>query len=297
MYDSIIIGSGIAGMTAAIYLRRSNKKILLLEKDLAGGQIIKSSSIQNYPGFLGNGSELLEKLLAQLKYLNIEITHGNAVDIESQQDKKIVKTEKQSYETKTVVIATGRIPRKQNLKNLEKLTGHGVSYCASCDAFFYRDEDVIVQGGGNSSLEESLLLSDVAKTVTIIHRRDEFTAEPILIDQVMKKKNIKIKFNRIIEELLEENGRLKGIKLDDGEIIDGKALFIYIGLNPATNFLNKLGIKTENDYIIVDKDMKTSIDGIYACGDIIKKDLYQLVTAASDGAIAAVNIIKYIKNN
>ena len=277
MYDSIIIGAGIAGITSAIYLKRSNKKILLIESNMPGGQINKTSRIDNYPGYLGDGPTLVLKMLEQLKKLGIEITYGN------------------EYKTSTIIIATGREPRKPDLKNLDKLVGHGVSYCASCDGYFYKNKDVIVQGGGNSALEESLLLSDIVKTVTIVHRKDKFTADQILIDEVNKKQNINIKYNSTIQELIESNGILTGIKLDTGEILNASALFIYIGLIPTSYFLSKLGLKTQDNYIIVNDKMETSIKGIYACGDIIKKDIYQLVTAASEGATSAINVIKYIK--
>lgn len=295
MYDSIIIGAGIAGITSAIYLKRSNKKILLIESKMPGGQINKTSRIDNYPGYLGDGPTLVLKMLEQLKKLGIEITYGNVVDIENQEKYKIVKTNNCEYKTSTIIIATGREPRKPDLKNLDKLVGHGVSYCASCDGYFYKNKDVIVQGGGNSALEESLLLSDIVKTVTIVHRKDKFTADQILIDEVNKKQNINIKYNSTIQELIESNGILTGIKLDTGEILNASALFIYIGLIPTSYFLSKLGIKTQDNYIIVNDKMETSIKGIYACGDIIKKDIYQLVTAASEGATSAINVIKYIK--
>ena len=219
MYDSIIIGAGIAGITSAIYLKRSNKKILLIENNMPGGQINKTSRIDNYPGYLGDGPTLVSKMLEQLKKLDIEITYGNVVDIENKEKYKIVKTNNCEYETSTIIIATGREPRKPDLKNLDKLVGHGVSYCASCDGYFYKNKDVIVQGGGNSALEESLLLSDIAKTVTIVHRKDKFTADQILIDEVNEKQNVNIKYNSTIQELIESNGILTGIKLDTDEIL------------------------------------------------------------------------------
>ena len=295
MYDCIIIGAGIAGITSAIYLKRANKKILIIERDIPGGQINKTSQIDNYPGFMGDGATLVSKMLEQLKKLDIKIQYGNVLDIIDVGKIKKVKTENEEYETSTVIIATGRNPRKQNFENEDKLTGKGISYCASCDGYFYKNEDVVVQGGGSSALEESLLLSNIASSVTIVHRKDHFTAEQILIDEVNKKDNIKIKFNRTIKEVIEENEVLSAIKLDNDEIIKAKALFIYIGLVPASYFVSKLGIETDNDYIIVNGKMETNVKGIYACGDIIKKDLYQLVTAASEGATAAINVIKYIK--
>lgn len=295
MYDSIIIGAGIAGITSAIYLKRANKKILIIERNIPGGQITKTSRIDNYPGFIGDGATFANVMLEQLKLHDIKINYENVIDIINEEKVKKVKTENGEYLASTVIIATGRVPRKQNFDNEEKLTGKGVSYCASCDGYFYRNEDVVVQGGGNSALEESLLLSNIAKTVTIIHRKNQFTADQILIDEVNKRDNIKVIYNSVIEELIEDNGVLSAIKLNNNQIIKTKALFIYIGLIPSSYFTSKLGIKTEKDYIIVNDKMETSIKGIFACGDIIKKELYQLVSAASEGATAAINVIKYIK--
>lgn len=295
IYDSVIIGAGIAGITSAIYLKRANKKILLLESNMPGGQINKTSRIDNYPGFTGDGTSLSEKLLRQLDSLDIQITYGNVVDIENKQTTKLVSTTKEKYETKTVIIATGRQPRKQNLDNEDKLLGYGLSYCASCDGYFYKDQDVAVLGGGNSALEESLLLSKIASTVTIIHRRESFSGDEMLIEEVKQQPNIKIKYNTTVKELIPNENKLSQIKLDNGEIIDVKALFVYIGLVPTTYFVSKLNMKTNNNYIVVNEKMETSIRGIYACGDIIKKDIYQLVTAASEGATAAMNVIKYTK--
>ena len=295
MYDSIIIGAGIAGITSAIYLKRANKKILIIERNIPGGQITKTSRIDNYPGFIGDGATFANVMLEQLKLHDIKINYEKVIDIINEEKVKKVKTENGEYLASTVIIATGRVPRKQNFDNEEKLTGKGVSYCASCDGYFYRKEDVVVQGGGNSALEESLLLSNIAKTVTIIHRKNQFTADQILIDEVNKRDNIKVIYNSVIEELIEDNGVLSAIKLNNNQIIKTKALFIYIGLIPSSYFTSKLGIKTEKDYIIVNDKMETSIKGIFACGDIIKKELYQLVSAASEGATAAINVIKYIK--
>lgn len=295
MYDSIIIGAGIAGITSAIYLKRANKKILIIERNIPGGQITKTSRIDNYPGFIGDGATFANVMLEQLKLHDIKINYENVIDIINEEKVKKVKTENGEYLASTVIIATGRVPRKQNFDNEEKLIGKGVSYCASCDGYFYRNEDVVVQGGGNSALEESLLLSNIAKTVTIIHRKNQFTADQILIDEVNKRDNIKVIYNSVIEELIEDNGVLSAIKLNNNQIIKTKALFIYIGLIPSSYFTSKLGIKTEKDYIIVNDKMETSIKGIFACGDIIKKELYQLVSAASEGATAAINVIKYIK--
>lgn len=297
MFDCIIIGSGIAGMTAAIYLKRSNKNILLLEKSTPGGQMNKTHLIENYPGFIGSGPELSEITFKQIQNLDINYKYGNVIEIIDNIDFKIVKTDIEEYKTKTIIIASGRVPKKQGLENEDKLLNRGVSYCANCDGFFYKDKNVAVQGGGNSALEESLLLSDLCKSVTIIHRGDTFRADQILIDKINERKNIKFKMNSTILRLIEKDERLNQIELSNKEIIDVEGLFIYIGSVPENTFLENIEIEKENNYIVVNNKMETSIKGIYACGDIIKKDVYQISTAVGEGATAAINVIKNVKGS
>lgn len=291
IYDSIIIGAGISGMTAAIYLKRYNLNVLIIEKEIPGGQISKASIIENYPGIEKiDGITLSTNLLKQIENLELKLNYEEVKEIKEENNIKIIKTEKNEYKTKSVIIATGRRPKSLNIGE-EKYIGKGLSYCATCDGMFYKNKQVIVVGGGNSALEESLYLSDICKKVTILNRSDKLKADEILVNKVQTKENIEILYNEEIKNIQEENDKIIGIitKNDKEIICDG--IFVYIGLTPNTEFLKE--IQKEKEYILVNSNQETNIKGIYAIGDVTKKQLYQLVTAASDGAIAA----NHIKNN
>lgn len=289
IFDCIIIGAGISGCTAAIYLKRAGLNILMLEKKAIGGQIINTSEIENYPTITStDGFTFSENLKKQIKNLNIEIKYEEVLDIKNNDVKEVV-TKNNTYLTKNIIIATGRIPRKLDLENENNLLGKGISYCATCDGFFYKNKDVAILGGGNSALEAAIYLSKICNNVTIINRSEKLRADYELINEVKNLNNIKIIYNEQIKELKENNGYLDSLILNNQTLkVDG--LFIYIGLIPTLPFIKNINLNLENGYILVDNKMKTNIDGIYACGDIIKKDLYQIITAASEGAIAASNI-------
>lgn len=288
-FDCIIIGAGISGCTAAIYLKRAGLNILMLEKKAIGGQIINTSEIENYPTITStDGFTFSENLKKQIKNLNIEIKYEEVLDIKNNDVKEVV-TKNNTYLTKNIIIATGRIPRKLDLENENNLLGKGISYCATCDGFFYKNKNVAILGGGNSALEAAIYLSKICNNVTIINRSEKLRADYELINEVKKLNNIQIIYNEQIKELKENNGYLGSIILNNQTLkVDG--LFIYIGLIPTLPFIKNINLNLDNGYILVDNKMKTNIDGIYACGDIIKKDLYQIITAASEGAIAASNI-------
>lgn len=288
-FDCIIIGAGISGCTAAIYLKRAGLNILMLEKKAIGGQIINTSEIENYPTITStDGFTFSENLKKQIKNLNIEIKYEEVLDIKNNDVKEVV-TKNNTYLTKNIIIATGRIPKKLELDNENTLLGKGISYCATCDGFFYKNKDVAILGGGNSALEAAIYLSKICNNVTIINRSEKLRADYELINEVKDLKNIQIIYNEQIKELKENNGYLDSLILNNQKLkVDG--LFIYIGLIPTLPFIKNVNLNLDNGYIVVDDKMKTNIDGIYACGDIIKKDLYQIITAASEGAIAASNI-------
>lgn len=288
-FDCIIIGAGISGCTASIYLKRAGLNILMLEKKAIGGQIINTSEIENYPTITStDGFTFSENLKKQIKNLNIEIKYEEVLDIKNNDVKEVV-TKNNTYLTKNIIIATGRIPRKLDLENENNLLGKGISYCATCDGFFYKNKNVAILGGGNSALEAAIYLSKICNNVTIINRSEKLRADYELINEVKNLNNIKIIYNEQIKELKENNGYLDSLILNNQTLkVDG--LFIYIGLIPTLPFIKNINLNLENGYILVDNKMKTNIDGIYACGDIIKKDLYQIITAASEGAIAASNI-------
>lgn len=288
-FDCIIIGAGISGCTAAIYLKRAGLNILMLEKKAIGGQIINTSEIENYPTITStDGFTFSENLKKQIENLNIEIKYEEVLDIKNDTIKEVI-TKNNIYLTKNIIISTGRTPRKLELDNENTLLGKGISYCATCDGFFYKNKDVAILGGGNSALEAAIYLSKICNSITIINRSEKLRADYELINEVKNLKNIQIIYNEQIKELKENNGYLDGIVLNDRTLkVDG--LFVYIGLIPTLPFIKNVNLNLDNGYIVVDDKMKTNIDGIYACGDIIKKDLYQIITAASEGAIAASNI-------
>jgi len=289
-YDCIVVGGAVAGMTAALYLKRSNSNVLLLEREMPGGQLNKTTEIENYPGFTKiNGTDLAISIYEQIKKQDITYKYGNVVEIIDNKDKKIVKTNRDVFETKSIILATGRIPRKLGLENEEKLISHGISYCAICDGMFFKGKIVAVIGGGNSALTGALYLSNICSKVYIINRRDELRADTILREKIKQKNNIEVLFNSKVTKLNEKDNILDSIDVNEEKLeIDG--LFIYIGFDPDIEYLKNLDIKNNNGYIVVDENMETSIKGIYACGDIIDKKVYQISTAIGEAAIAATHI-------
>jgi len=295
-YDVIIIGAGIAGMTAALYLKRYNMDVLIIEKEYPGGQLNKIAKIENYPGFLEiNGFDLGNNIYEQIKKLEIPIIFEKVEKIKNETDKKLVETTNEIYEANYIVIATGRLPRKLNIEIEDELIGKGISYCATCDGPLYKNKDVIVVGGGDSALQEALYLSSICNKVTLIHRRDSFRAREELVEKVKNKENIEIIYNSVINTLIQENERFFGIKIDkNGEILEKKAdgLFIYIGNIVDENPFSMLSLHTKDRYIIVNEKYETNIPNIYACGDVILKDSYQLTTAVGDAATLAYSLHK-----
>lgn len=296
MYDIIIIGSGIAGLTSAIYALNNKRKVLILESQTYGGQIINSNIINNYPGFLEiSGFDLMTNIYNQVKNLGGVIKYEEVLEITK--NKKVI-TKNETYEAKSIIISTGLAPRKLNLENEDKFIGKGISYCATCDGSFYKDKDVMVVGGGNTAIEDVIYLSNICKKVYLVYRRKELRKDVNLTEKVKELSNVEIIYNSNIEKLNGDES-LKSVDIINKDtekitniIIDG--LFVAIGKIPSGNIFKDLLNVTENGYIITDEDCHTNIDGIYAAGDIRKKKLRQLVTAASDGAIAAIEAIKYI---
>lgn len=296
-YNTVIIGSGVAGMTAAIYLARANISMCILEKDVPGGQITRTSDIDNYPGFPSiEGPELASSMYNQVINLNVPYFYTEVIEIINDQDKKIVKTKDKQITCSNVIIATGRSPRKLNIPNEEKLIGTGISFCAVCDGGLYKDKNVAVIGGGRAALEETLYLSKICSNITLIHRRDDFRADYNLINDVKSKDNVKILTDKTVVEFKEEDNKLVSVVVQnkDNELeeikVDG--CFEYIGQIPSTNNFKNLDILDQNGYIEVDENYETKIKNIYAIGDCIKKELYQIITACNDGAVAASRIAK-----
>ena len=284
-FDCIIIGAGIAGLTAAIYLKRAGKNVVIIEKSMPGGQILKTNSIKNYPGFVEiDGFSLIRKILDQIDNLEIQIIKEEVKEIKNME----VVTDNNIYLTKNIIIATGRKPRILGLQNENELIGKGISFCASCDGNLFKNDEVAVVGGGNTAFEEALYLSNICSKVYLIHRNENYRAENYLINELKQKQNVFLMPNEIITKLNTKDGYLESIETDKNKY-NVKALFVAIGQVPS--IIKIEGLETDNGYIKVNNKMETNINGIYACGDCIKKDVYQLTTAASDGTIAATSII------
>lgn len=296
-YNTVIIGSGVAGMTAAIYLKRARKSVCILENGVPGGQITLTSAVENYPGFKSiSGSDLALNIYNQVLDLGVNYIYKKACKVEVVNDKIKILTPDAEITANNLIIATGRSPRKLEVKMEDRLIGNGVSFCATCDSSLYKNKKVAVVGGGTSALEEAVYLSKICDSVTLIHRRDVFTAPEALIETVKSTKNINIITNSVVKEFKTNDNRLSKIILEDKNKnlteIDVDGCFEYIGQVPNTDIFKDLNILDEKGYVNVNDNYETSIPGIYAVGDCIKKDLYQVITACSDGATAANRIIK-----
>ena len=299
MYDTIIIGAGPAGMTAALYAARSNLKVALIEGGLPGGQMNNTSDIENYPGYANiSGPELAEKMFEPLENLGVEHLYGFVKNIEDHGDVKKVITDDEEFETRTVIVATGSKHRLLGVPGEEELNSRGVSYCAVCDGAFFRDQDLLVVGGGDSAVEEAIFLTRFAKSVTIIHRRDELRAQKVLQDRAFANEKIKFIWDSVVKEIKGEN-RVESVEIENvktGQVTDQAfgGVFIYVGLDPVSDFVQELQIRDQAGWIVTDDHMKTSVAGVFAVGDVRQKDLRQVTTAVGDGAIAGQEAYKYI---
>lgn len=290
MYDIIIIGMGISGITAGIYAKRSNKKVLIIDKGMPGGLLNNIDKISNYPGVPEiNGQDFAEILEKQVKSLDIPYVLEEVKSLELNGETKKVVTNKNTYEAKRIILAMGRKPKYLGLDNEKYLLGKGLSTCAVCDAFFYKNEDIAIVGTGNSALQEALYLANIVSHIYLINRRDGFRGEEMLVENIKKNPKIEIIYNANIKSMNEENNKLASITLDNGTTLNVKGVFIYVGYKPATEIVPK-EILDENGYVKVNEKLETEIIGVYAVGDIINKDTYQLVTAAADGARVITNM-------
>lgn len=297
-YDVIIIGAGPAGLTSALYLKRANKKILILEAKSYGGQIINANKIENYPGIEEiSGFTFATNLYNQVKKLGAEIKHETVIRVEN--DKTVI-TNNNKYQAKAIILATGSENKKLHLPNEEKYIGKGISYCATCDGNFYKDKIVAVVGGGNTALEDALYLANLAKKVYLIHRRQEFRGESKYLEEIKSKNNIELLLNTTISSLNGED-KLEKITLKDNlnneKDLNITGLFIAIGQKPKNEIFQNIVDLTTDGYIKTIDGVHTKTTGIYAAGDTREKDLRQLTTAVSDGSIAATIAIKEMKGN
>ena len=290
-FDVVVIGCGVAGMTSALYLKRANVNVCVIERNAPGGQLNMILDINNYPGFKSiDGPSLAFNMFEQIRELNVPYKYANVLEIINEKDKKIVKTNKGDITCKGIIIANGRRPRELGVEDEKKLIGRGISYCSICDGTLYKDKDVCVVGGGNAAFESALYLSDICNKVYLIHRRDEFRGENMSLEKIKNKDNIEIKTSVKIKKLIAKDDKLSGVLLDNEEEIPCEAVFVNVGNVPMPIKCENLNV--DEGYIIVDEKMKTNIDKIYACGDIIKKDVYQISTATGEGTIAAMSLIK-----
>lgn len=286
----VILGSGIAGMTAGIYLKRGGLDVLVVEDNIPGGVLNEIPSIENYPGYEEiSGPDLAMNIYNQLTKLGVKILNKKITSIDL--NNKIINN---NIKYEYLVIATGRKSRMLSLEHEKELLGKGISTCALCDGFFYKDKKVVVVGGGSSSLTEALYLSKICKEVIIIHRRDKLTSDKYLIDKVNSTKNIKVLYNSNITKYNQNNNKLTSVTINNKDNLEVEGVFLAIGSTPNSEIFN---VNKDNNYIIVDSNYMTNIDKVYAIGDVIKKDYYQLSTAASDAVVAASNIIKRENKN
>ena len=301
MHDIVIIGAGPAGLTAAIYALRANKSVLVLEKESFGGQITYSPKVENYPGFNEiSGGELGEKLVDQALNLGAEIELDTVVSVKNPGSYKIVQCEHGQYQAKSVIIASGSRHRQLGLAREDEFTGNGVSYCALCDGAFYKDRAIAVIGGGNTALQDAVLMADQCSKVTIIQNLAFCTGEKKLIEILKGKKNVEFIFNTVVEEL-EGEEQLSSIMLRDLEHdkayrfkVDG--IFVAIGQQPDNKPFETLCKLDEQGFIIADESTVTSTPGVYAAGDCRTKKVRQVVTAAGDGAVAAMNACRFVES-
>ncbi|MBQ3666386.1 MAG: thioredoxin-disulfide reductase [Lachnospiraceae bacterium] len=293
MYDIIIVGAGPAGLSAGIYALRSGKSALILEAKAYGGQIINTPDIENYPGIKNiSGFEFATGLYEQATSLGAEVKYEQVISIEDKGDIKIVGTEENLYECKAVILATGAKNRKLGLEKENELIGYGVSYCATCDGAFYKNKDVAVVGGGNTAIEDALFLTNYCNKVYVIHRRNQFRADPKDVDKLKEKENVEFVMNSTVEKILGDT-IVEGIEVKDQNTKEKKTInvsgvFIAVGQEPDNTMFSNLVKLDDSGYIIAKEDCMTNVKGIYTAGDCRTKTVRQLTTAAADGAVAAL---------
>jgi len=307
IYDVVIIGSGPAGLAAGLYAARAKMKTLILEREKAGGQIVTTEEVANYPGSIENasGPSLIARMVEQADEFGAERVLDEIKEVQLNDKVKVLKGAKEEYRAKSVIVATGAKPRLIGCPGEKELTGKGVSYCATCDADFFTDFEVYVIGGGDSAVEEALYLTKFARKVTIVHRRDELRAAKSIQEKAFKNEKIdfiwdsevkEIKGDGVVESMILKNrktGEETEVVADENDGTFG--IFVFVGYSPVTSLFEGL-IDMENGYITTDDNMKTNIPGVFAAGDCRVKSLRQVVTATADGAIAAVQAERYIES-
>lgn len=301
IYDVVIIGAGPAGMTAAVYTARASLSTLMIERGVPGGQMANTEDVENYPGYESIlGPDLANKMLDHAKKFGTEYAYGDVKQVIDGNLHKTIDAGSKQYKAKAVIVATGNKPRFLGVPGEKDFSGRGVSYCAVCDGAFFKNKELVVVGGGDSAVEEAVLLTKFASKVTIVHRRDALRAQKILQDRAIKNEKINFIWDSTVEEIYGE-GRVQGVKIKNkntGEISDFSTdgVFIYVGMDPLTAVVENLNITNESGYILTNENMETKIAGIFAAGDAREKTLRQIVTATGDGSIAAMAAQHYIES-
>ena len=301
MKDVIIIGAGPAGLTAALYAARAGLSVLVFEKNIYGGQVAVTSEVENYPAIERiTGVEFSMSLYKQVIKQNVEVRLEEVKRVDFAGEVKKIFTDSGEYDAKTVIIANGVKRRKLGCKGEAEFAGRGVSYCATCDGAFFKGKDIAVVGGGNTALEDALFLSKICKSVTVLVRRDKIRAELLLLETAKAKSNITLKYNTVVEEICGENGSVSLLNIVDKvsreeSKLDVVAIFIAIGLEPSNNIFSEFIKLDESGYIVADEKCLTDVPGIFVAGDTRTKTLRQIVTAAADGAVAAKNVVEYLR--
>ena len=299
-FDVIVIGAGPAGMNTALYTQRSNLKTLILDKGMYGGQLNNTLEVENYIG-VGkvSGMDLAESMYQQIEELGVEYKYGDTLEITKIDNVFNVVTDVEAYQANSVVIATGTEHRKLGVQGELEYSGKGVSYCAICDGAFFKDGKIVVVGGGDSALEEGEYLTNYGKTVSLVHRRDELRGTKILQNRFINKENTELIYNSQITNIIGDGNLVTHVELTDSNGIvsmhEANGVFIYIGLDPNTEQFIELGITNSEGYVLTDDKMETSISGLFAVGDVRKKELRQIATAVGDGSICGTSVYNYIK--
>lgn len=297
--DVVVIGAGPGGLTAALYASRANLKTVIIEKGMPGGEVNNTADVENYPGFkLISGPELANHFYESSMGFGAEFVYDNVTSLEVSDLQKIVHTDKTSYQAPVVIIATGSHHRKLGVVGEEEFAGRGVSYCAVCDGFFFRDKHVVVVGGGDSAVEEGNYLTQFASKVTIIHRRDELRAQKVLQERAFANEKIEFVWDSVVEEILGDEQvseiAVCNVKTNERTTIQADGVFIYVGLIPNSSLVKDLGVVDDEGWVITNTQMATTIPGLFAIGDVRQTHLRQIATAVGDGSHAGHMAYQYI---
>ena len=302
-YDTIILGAGPGGMTAATYASRANLSVLMIDRGIYGGQMNNTAEVENYPGFNSIlGPDLSEKMYQSSTQFGAEYAFGTVLHVQAQDDGSWrVVTDMDEYTTNSVIVATGSDYKKLAVPGEDDYAGRGVSYCAVCDGAFFRGQHVIVVGGGDSAVEEATYLAGLADKVTVFHRRDKLRAQQILQERAFANDKIEFVWNTEVEEILGDDKKVTGVRVrnnvtDEVYTVDAAGVFIYVGVLPVSEVVADLGITNERGWIETNERMETTLPGIYALGDVREKELRQITTAVGDAAIAGQNVFSYNEN-